>query len=50
MKKISEKAIRSLGMVNGIAYPQVMMTSSRKFKMIEIASRIPGGFMREMAL
>jgi len=50
VKKISEKAIRSLGMVNGIAYPQVMMTSNRKFKMIEIASRIPGGFMREMAL
>ena len=50
VKRISEKAIRSLGMVNGIAYPQVMMTSNRKFKMIEIASRIPGGFMREMAL
>lgn len=50
VKRISEKAIRSLGMINGIAYPQVMMTSNREFKMIEIASRIPGGFMREMAL
>ena len=33
-----------------MAYPQIIKTYKDEFKLIEIASRIPGGFMREMSL
>lgn len=50
VKKISKKAIEAIGIVNGVAYPQIMITKDGELNMIEIASRVPGGFMREMAL
>ncbi len=45
----SEKAIRAVGLENGIAYPQVLHTSDGP-KVLEIAVRIPGGHMFEVAL
>jgi biotin carboxylase len=44
-----EKSIRSVGLRNGIAYPQVLNTSTGP-KVLEIAVRIPGGHMNEVAL
>lgn len=49
VKEASEAAIRAIGMVDGIAYPQVIV-GPRGPRVIEIAARIPGGFMREVAL
>jgi phosphoribosylamine-glycine ligase len=50
IKKISKEAIKAIGITDGIAYPQILITKNKEPKIIEIASRIPGGFMREMAL
>jgi biotin carboxylase len=44
-----EKSIRSVGLKNGIAYPQVLHTHNGP-KVLEIAVRIPGGHMYEVAL
>ena len=49
IKNISRKAIKAIGIENGVAYPQIIIGKG-ECKMIEIASRLPGGFMREMAL
>ncbi len=45
----SEKAIRAVGLTDGIAYPQVLHTADGP-KVLEIAVRIPGGHMYEVAL
>ena len=45
----SERAIRSIGLENGIAYPQVLWTDEGP-KVLEIAVRIPGGHMADVAL
>lgn len=45
----SEKAIRAVGLTDGIAYPQVLHTTDGP-KVLEIAVRIPGGHMYEVAL
>jgi len=42
-------AIRAIGLENGIAYPQVVVGEDGP-QVIEIAARIPGGFMREVGL
>ncbi len=49
IREASEKAIRAVGLENGIAYPQVLNTSDGP-KVLEIAVRIPGGHMPEVAL
>lgn len=49
VREASEKAIRAIGLRNGIAYPQVI-ASPQGSKVLEIAARIPGGYMREVAL
>lgn len=49
IRDASEKAIRAIGLENGIAYPQVI-ASSTGAQVLEIAARIPGGYMRDVAL
>jgi biotin carboxylase len=49
IKQASERAIRSIGLQNGIAYPQVLWTDEGP-KVLEIAVRIPGGHMADVAL
>ncbi|MGO2074581.1 MAG: ATP-grasp domain-containing protein [Pseudoalteromonas sp.] len=49
VRDASEKAIRAIGMENGIAYPQVI-ASPTGAQVLEIAARIPGGYMRDVAL
>ncbi len=51
-EKIKDLAIRSsqaIGLKNGITYPQVIITKNGP-RLLEIAARIPGGFMREVAM
>jgi len=50
LKQLCIKSIQSIGLINGVAYPQVILADDNEFYLIEIASRIPGGYMREMAL
>lgn len=50
VKRICAKAIKSTGLVNGIAYPQLIVSPSHGVKVIEIAGRVPGGYMRDVAL
>ncbi|MFC2124719.1 ATP-grasp domain-containing protein [Bacteroidota bacterium] len=45
----ARRAIHAIGLDNGIAYPQIVVTEEGP-KLIEIASRMPGGYNREMAL
>jgi biotin carboxylase len=49
IREACEKAIHAIGLTHGIAYPQVMQTDSGP-KVLEIAVRIPGGHMAEVAL
>ena len=43
------RSIESIGLRNGVAYPQVIMSPDGP-RVIEIAVRIPGGFMYELSL
>ena len=49
IKKMSVKAIRAIGLKNGIAYPQIILSPLGP-RFIEIAARMPGGNMRDVAL
>lgn len=49
IKRVSAQAIHAIGLEDGIAYPQLIM-SEQGPQLIEIAARIPGGHMREVAL
>ena len=50
VKEAAEKAIQAIGLKNGIAYPQIIASAVHGARVIEIAARIPGGYMREVAL
>ena len=49
VKEACTRAITAIGLVNGIAYPQVIIGPEGP-KVLEIAVRIPGGFMHELCL
>lgn len=49
VREASERAIRAVELQNGIAYPQVLWTDEGP-KVLEIAVRIPGGYMSDVAL
>ncbi len=46
---MSVQTIRAIGLENGIAYPQIIMSKEGP-RFVEIAVRIPGGHMREVAM
>lgn len=50
VKKTAIGAIKAIGLQNGIAYPQIIASESQGARILEIAARIPGGHMREVAL
>ncbi|MFT6245442.1 MAG: biotin carboxylase [Salibacteraceae bacterium] len=47
--EVVEGSIKAIGLENGIAYPQIIVSKDGP-KLIEIAARIPGGYNREMAM
>jgi len=49
LREAAAASIRAIGLNDGIAYPQVIL-SPHGPRVLEIAARIPGGFMREVAL
>jgi len=49
VRNIAIKASKALGLKNGITYPQIIANPNGS-KLLEIAIRIPGGNMRELAM
>jgi biotin carboxylase len=49
VKQAAICSIEAIGMRDGIAYPQVLVNGNQ-VSLVEIAARIPGGHMREVAL
>ncbi len=43
------RAVRSLGMRDGIAFPQVIVSDPGEARIVEVAARIPGGQMADLA-
>ena len=50
IKKEALDCIKKLKIKNGIVYPQIKIDSNQKIFFIEIAARLPGGKMPEVAL
>ncbi len=46
---LAVNATKAIGLENGVSYPQVINTANGP-KLLEIAARIPGGHMREVAM
>jgi biotin carboxylase len=42
-------AIHALGLRNGIAFPQVIVSDDGESRVVEVAARIPGGQMADLA-
>ena len=43
------RAVRALGLRDGIAFPQLLACEDRKARVVEVAARIPGGQMADLA-
>ena len=43
------RAIHALGLQNGIAFPQVIVSADGECRVVEVAARIPGGQMADLA-
>jgi biotin carboxylase len=43
------RAVRALGLRDGIAFPQLLVSSSGDVRIVEVAARIPGGQMADLA-
>ncbi len=47
-ERVAADAVRALGLVDGIAYPQLIVDANGRVVVIEVAARIPGGQMGEL--
>lgn len=48
VEQLAAVAVRAIGMDEGIAYPQILWDGTQAW-LVEIAARIPGGFMADVA-
>jgi biotin carboxylase len=48
VERVATAAVHALGLVNGIAYPQLLLTPSGEVLVVEVAARIPAGQMVEI--
>ena len=48
-ERVAVHAVRALGLENGIAFPQLLATDDGRVLVIEVAARIPGGQMADLA-
>jgi biotin carboxylase len=46
--RIAAYAVKSLGLENGIAFPQLIATPDGRVSVVEVAARIPGGQMADL--
>ena len=50
VERVACAAVRALGLRDGIAYPQLLVCADGVVRVVEVAARIPGGQMGELAL
>ena len=48
-ERVAVSAVRALGLENGIAFPQLIVTEDGRVLVVEVAARIPGGQMADLA-
>ncbi len=48
-ERVAVHAVQALGLENGIAFPQLLATDDGRVLVIEVAARIPGGQMADLA-
>src|SRR5688500_15731129 len=48
-ERVAVHAVRALGLRDGIAFPQLLVTDDGRALVIEVAARIPGGQMADLA-
>ena len=47
--RVAAHSVRALGLENGVAFPQLLVTEDGEVLVIEVAARIPGGQMADLA-
>jgi len=48
-ERVALRAVRTLGLRDGIAFPQLIVTQDGRALVVEVAARIPGGQMADLA-
>lgn len=48
-ERVAAQALRALGLRDGIAFPQLLVTPDGEVLVVEVAARIPGGQMADLA-
>ena len=48
-ERVALRAVRTLGLRDGIAFPQLIVTDDGRALVVEVAARIPGGQMADLA-
>lgn len=48
-ERVAVRAVRTLGLRDGIAFPQLIVTEDGRALVVEVAARIPGGQMADLA-
>ncbi|MES1248679.1 MAG: hypothetical protein ABUS54_13510 [Actinomycetota bacterium] len=48
VERVALAAVHAIGLRNGIAYPQLLVSEGNRVRVVEIAARIPGGQMVEV--
>jgi biotin carboxylase len=48
-ERVALRAVRTLGLRDGIAFPQLIVTDDGRALIVEVAARIPGGQMADLA-
>jgi biotin carboxylase len=48
-ERVAVAAVHALGLENGIAFPQLIVSESGEVTVVEVAARIPGGQMADLA-
>ncbi len=48
-ERVALRAVRTLGLRDGIAFPQLIVTGDGRALVVEVAARIPGGQMADLA-
>jgi biotin carboxylase len=48
VERVALAAVHAIGLRNGIAYPQLLVSEGNQVRVVEIAARIPGGQMVEV--
>src|SRR5206468_6039505 len=48
-ERVATRAVRALGLRDGIAFPQLLACEDGQIRVVEVAARIPGGQMADLA-